>query len=309
VGLVEKETSVEGLASTEGAAVTVFKGSAAECAEFGLVLDAKPLFYERVGGGNEWRLVVHSDVASAALEELARYSAERSVRREEPPTFVTHAGGNLGAVIYSMVLILVAYCAGIGLFDVNWYDAGAIESHAGAAAEWWRPVTALTLHLDQEHLLGNLLFGTGIGILAGRMFGPGVAWLGILLAGATANYVDMLVSPVWHRAVGASTAVFAALGMLAGFGWGQRLKRRDRRLYRWGPLFAGSCLLALLGAGNEHVDVLGHLLGFVTGILFGWIFARFEIPRSRAMRSQLIAGGAALTLLGAGWFFALHHPV
>jgi rhomboid protease GluP len=272
-----------------------------------LVLEAKGVPYERVESDGAWLLVVAPPLAQAAADELTRYAAERAVRREAPAPFVPFAGSAVGAAVYAFVLILVAYCAGIELFGIDWLRLGALESKAGAAGEWWRAVTALTLHLDQEHLLGNLLFGIGIGVLAGRMFGPGFAWLGILLSGAAANMVDMLVSPAGHRAVGASTAVFAALGLLAGFGWGGRRNLRDRRFYRWAPLFGGVCLLALLGAGTEHVDVLGHLLGFMTGTAVGWIFARAGLPRSRSAAFQLTMGAIAAALLGGAWFLALRH--
>jgi len=292
-------------------AVPVFQGTQAACAEFGLVLDAKGLPYERGPLGDAWVLWVSPGAADSAREELARYAAERSERREPLPLLVPFAGSSYGAAVYAFVLIVVAYCAGAGLFGVNWLDVGALDSRAGGAGEWWRCLTALTLHLDQEHLMGNLLFGVGIGVLAGRVFGAGVAWFSVVLAGAAGNYLDMVMSPSWHRAVGASTAVFAALGLLAGFGWGQRLSRHDRlgrdRLYRWAPLFAGIFLLALLGAGNEHVDVLGHLLGFSSGTLLGWIFARAGVPRSRRPVWQMVAGAATLGLLGVAWWVALRH--
>ena len=297
-------------------AVPVFQGTQAACAEFGLVLDAKGLPYERGPLGEAWVLWVSPGAADGAREELARYAAERSERREPLPLLIPFTGSSYGAAAYAFVLIVVAYCAGAGSFGVNWLDVGALDSRVGGAGEWWRCLTALTLHLDQEHLMGNLLFGVGIGVLVGRVFGPGVAWLSVVLAGAAANYLDMIMSPSWHRAVGASTAVFAALGLLAGFGWGQRLSRRDRpgrdrpgreRLYRWAPLFAGVFLLALLGAGNEHVDVLGHLLGFSSGTLLGWIFARVGVPRSRRPVWQVAAGTLTLGLLGVAWWVALRH--
>jgi rhomboid protease GluP len=287
--------------------VPVFRGSQPECLEYALVLEAKAVPYERIEADGEWLLVVAPSLAQAAADELTRYAAERALRREPPPPFVPFAGSAMGAAVYAFVLILVAYCAGIELFGVDWLRVGALESKAGGAGEWWRAVTALTLHLDQEHLLGNLLFGIGIGVLAGRMFGPGFAWLGILMAGAAANFIDMLVSPVGHRAVGASTAVFAALGLLAGFGWGERRNLRDRRFYRWAPLFAGVCLLALLGAGTEHVDVLGHLLGFMTGTAAGWSFARAGLPRTRSPTFQRTTGVIAAALLGVAWYFALRQ--
>ena len=287
--------------------VPVFRGSQSACFEYALVLEAQEIPYERVESQGEWLLAVAPSLADAAADELTRYAAERAVRREPPAPFVPFTGSAAGAAAYAFVLILVAYCAGIELFGIDWLGAGALESRAGAAGEWWRAVTALTLHLDQEHLLGNLLFGIGIGVLAGRMFGPGCAWLAVLLSGAAANFVDMLVSPSGHRAVGASTAVFAALGLLAGFGWGERRNLRDRRFYRWAPLFAGVCLLALLGAGSEHVDVLGHLLGFTTGTVVGWIFAHAGLPRTRGAAFQRWTGAGAVALLGVAWFLALRH--
>jgi rhomboid protease GluP len=295
----------EGLGASQP--VPVFRGSQAACSEYGLVLEAQGIPYERVESEAEWLLVVAPSLAEAAADELTRYAAERTVRRDTPAPFVPFSGSAAGAAVYAFVLILVAYCAGIELFGVDWLGAGALESNSGAAREWWRAVTALTLHLDQEHLLGNLLFGIGIGVLAGRMFGPGCAWLAILLSGAAANIIDMLVSPSGHRAVGASTAVFAALGLLAGFGWGERRDLRDRRFYRWAPLFAGVCLLALLGAGSEHVDVLGHLLGFTTGTVVGWIFARAGLPHTRSAAFQLTMGAIAAAVLGVAWLLALRH--
>jgi len=285
----------------------VFRGSSAACVEYGLVLDARGFGYERVETPGAWTLVVAPTVREAALEELSRYSVERSEGREHPAPFVPFEGSAIGAGVYALILIFVAYCAGIGAFGVDWLGAGAIESQAGSALQWWRPVTALTLHLDQEHLLGNLLFGVGVGTLAGRMFGPGVAWGCILLAGAVGNGLDMLVSPAGHRAVGASTAVFAALGLLAGCGWGRSVKSRDRRYYRWAPLFGGVCLLALLGAGapDQHVDVLGHVLGFAVGTCVGWMFGRAGMPRLRDASTQWVAGAGAVLTVAAAWALAL----
>jgi membrane associated rhomboid family serine protease len=65
--------------------------------------------------------------------------------------------------------------------------------------------------------------------------------------------------------------------------------------------------LALLGAGNEHVDVLGHLLGFSSGTLLGWVYARAGVPRSRRRVWQVAAGAVTLGLLGVAWLAALHR--
>jgi rhomboid protease GluP len=286
-------------------AAVVFRGSKALCNEFSLVLEAKAIEHEVLERQGHWILTVAPSLLHRAYDELSRYAAERSLPRPSPRLMEPFAGALSGAIGYVLILLLTAYCAGIGLFEVDWLSSGALD--AGAAREWWRAVTALTLHLDQEHLLGNLLFGVVAGIAAGRLLGPGVAWASILGAGALANYVEILIAPSTHRAVGASTAVFAALGLLAGLAWRQRLTLRERRWYRWAPLIAGVCLLTLLGAGNAHVDVLGHALGFVFGVGVGWLYARAGIPRDRGRPLQIVTGVCAALLIGVAWLLALGH--
>jgi rhomboid protease GluP len=280
----------------------VFRGSRRASAEAGLVLEAKGIAYDSVWVDGEFVLMVEPATASMAREELARYALERRVARPAPEPFVPFAGSGAGVAGYASVLLLVAYLNGIQAFGADWLAAGSLEARA---AEWWRAITALTLHLDQAHLLGNLLFGGGIGALAGRAFGPGIAWASILAAAASADFLEMLISPPDHRAAGASTAVFAALGLLVGFAWRHGLTLRDQFKYRWGPLFAGVCLLGFLGAGDEHVDVLAHALGFLSGTALGWLYSRMGIPRSRRRGLQLGSGLAALALIALAWAVAL----
>jgi membrane associated rhomboid family serine protease len=281
----------------------VFRGSKFLCHEYSLMLEARGIEHETAEEENSWVLSVPVDIRHRAYEELNRYSVERGVKRSVPEVVQPHTGAALGVFMYVVILLLTAYCTGNATFGADWLSLGALD--AGARGEWWRTVTALTLHLDQEHLLGNVLFGAVAGIAAGRLLGPGVAWAGILGAAALANYAEILISPVTHRAVGASTAVFAALGLLSGMAWRQRLTLRERRWYRWAPLIAGICLLTLLGAGSAHVDVLGHTLGFLFGLGLGWVYARSGVPNNRDPRVQVIAGLGAVLLVCAAWIFAL----
>jgi rhomboid protease GluP len=289
------------------ASAVVFRGSKLLCHEFSLVLEARDIEHEVGESGGSWVLSVTPSLVHRAYGEISRYSAERSVPRSIPNRMEPFSGAAIGAIGYALILLLTAYCAGIGLFGADWLSSGALD--AGAGREWWRALTALTLHLDQEHLLGNLLFGVVAGMAAGRLLGPGVAWASILGAGALANYVEILIAPATHRAVGASTAVFAALGLLAGLAWRQRLTLRERRWYRWAPLIAGVCLLTLLGAGNARVDVLGHALGFLFGVGVGWLYARAGIPRNRGRRLQIATGIGAALLVCVAWLLALGHAV
>lgn len=281
----------------------VFRGSKLLCNEYSLVLEARGIEYNAQHEQDSWVLSVPVELRHRAYEELSRYGAERRVRRSVPEVVQPHSGAAIGVFVYVSILLLIAYFAGNSTFGADWLALGSLD--AGARGEWWRAVTALTLHLDQEHLLGNVLFGAVAGVAASRLMGPGVAWAGILGAAALANYAEILAAPITHRAVGASTAVFAALGLLSGMAWRQRLTLRERLWYRWAPLIAGICLLTLLGAGNTHVDVLGHALGFLFGLGAGWIYVRTGIANNRDPRVQAILGLGVVSAVCVAWAFAL----
>ena len=291
--------------SNEGSesGVVIWRGPAARSREYSLVLEAKGIEHEVLPDAGAWTLRVAPPLAAVAYDELTRYAAEASAPRASLMMTAPFAGAAVASIGYVIVLVLTAYCAGAGLFGADWVAAGALD--AGAPGQWWRAVTALTLHLDQEHLLGNLLFGVVAGIAAGRLLGPGIAWASILAAGALANYAEILIAPATHRALGASTAVFAALGLLSGLAWRQQLTLRERRWYGYAPLIAGICLLTLLGAGGERVDVLGHALGFACGLGLGWWYARTGIPRNRRSPPQIAAGAAAAAAVIFAWAMAL----
>ena len=289
------------------ASAVIFRGSKLLCREYSLVLEARGIQHEAQEEQSSWALSVPVEMRHRAYEELNRYSVERGVRRSVPEIVQPHSGAAIGVFVYVLILLLTAFCAGNSTFGADWLSLGSLD--AAARGEWWRAVTALTLHLDQEHLLGNVLFGAVAGAAASRLLGPGVAWVSILGAATLANYAEILITPITHRAVGASTAVFAALGLLSGMAWRQRLTLRERLWYRWAPLIAGMCLLTLLGAGSAHVDVLGHALGFLFGLAVGWVHIRTGVPNNRDPRVQAIAGLCAVAAVCTAWFFALRSGI
>ncbi len=285
----------------------VYRGAQALCREYSLVLEAKSIEHELLQAEHGWILAVTPELHARAADELARYSLERSVPLRTPKPMQLFAGAAVGTIAYTATLLLTAYAAGQHLFDVDWFAVGAIDAGAGKG-EWWRAVTALTLHVDPEHLFSNLLSGILVGAAATRLVGPGIAWGTAVGAGALGNYLEMWIAPSSHRAVGASTAVFALLGLLTGLAWTEKMRLRERMWYRWAPLIAGVCLLTFFGAGGAHVDVLGHLLGFLFGVAAGWLYGRFGIPRNRGMRLQIAAGLGTVALIVLSWILALHQP-
>jgi membrane associated rhomboid family serine protease len=294
--------------------VAVFRGSRRACAELSLVFEARDVPYELAEEDAAWTLCVAPAEAMRAREELRRYAlerrsdAQRHAEREALSSRQPFGGAYAGSLGFALVLFLVAYAVGDNTFGIDWVAAGALQVPApGHSIDSWRAITSLTLHQSPEHLFSNLAFGIAGGVLCTRLFGYGIGWLGILGAGILANLVEMTVGPLGHAAIGASTAVFGSIGLLSGYAWRQRLTLRERWLYRWTPLIGGVSLLAALGAGGEHVDVLGHLLGFMAGLAVGWAYALLRIPRSTENGWQLGAAAIVLIVIASAWAIALAH--
>ncbi len=288
--------------------VIVWSGeSAGEAAELALVLAAAGIEHERVTGRlHERLLVVPAAQADRAAGELAAYKAERAKAppRPRPVAAPAFPGAWIGVAGYAAVLLVAGFCAGQNVFDLEWLGAG--ELHAGAVmhGQLWRIVTALTLHANAEHLLGNLGFGAFFGYFVGRDFGFGLGWLAILAGGALGDLLDAAFQPADHRAIGASTAVFAALGLLTARAW---LEKRGETSWRArvAPIFAGICLLAFTGTAGEHTNVFAHLMGFASGFGIGAVLARLRsrLPRAAAVQRSLAT--LAVVLVALAWAVGL----
>jgi membrane associated rhomboid family serine protease len=158
---------------------------------------------------------------------------------------------------------------------------------------------------DFGHVLGNA--GAGALFLAAvfRSSGPGVGLALALGSGALGNAANAWLRASAHSTIGASTAVFGALGIAVG----QRIARRrgatSRRQAVWIPITAGLALLAMLGTQGERVDFWAHAFGLAAGIPLG--LAAALLPSSWLARAplQLAAGAGALLLLAAAWVAAL----
>ncbi len=273
------------------------------CEERGFVLHAVGIQSQVVWLGRAWALVVPAVQQAAALAHLEQYERENPPRRRPLAPEALHRGAWLGSVTYAAVILFVGYLAGGLALDADWFDAGALVAGPTRSGEPWRAMTALTLHVDVGHLLANLGFGVVFGLLAGQLLGAGVAWGSVLVAASAANFVNALVQPELHSSVGASTAVFATLGLLAAYAWRRRRDPGDRWAYRWAPLVAGIILLGITGAGGERTDVLAHLTGFAMGALAGVAHATLRIPRGPP--AQWLSGGLALAALAFAWSLAL----
>ncbi len=289
-------------------AVEVYRSTRlADCDERAFVLTAVGVASELARAGEHYVLLVDPHVAAEARSHLAQYQKESRARAAPPalapPRLYAHAW--VGCALYGAALVAVAYAVDNGIVRLDAFDVGELDAAAVQHGEWWRAWTALTLHFGPEHLAANLAAGVWFGYLAGRLLGPGVAWALIVNGGACANLLEGLLAAPSHRAAGASTAVFTALGLLAAYSWRQRRRLVQHWALSWSPLVAGVVLLGWLGTAGAHTDVFAHLAGFVVGGTLGAAAAAPGIRRALERAPQWLAGALAIGSMALAWLCAL----
>ena len=269
------------------------------------MLHALEIPYEIVSVEQQTIIIVPADFVEKAKYELWQYEQEN---RKPQPRVATitpaYESGVAGVAIYVAIICLVAWFAGEALFNRDWFALGSVDGKLIRDGEWWRTITALTLHSGVRHLAGNIVFGILFGLMAGRLVGSGIAWCGIVVASAAANFLNTSLLESTHRAIGASTAVFAALGLVSGFVWRAKLMTQDRWPYRLGPIVGGIALLAYTGTGDANTDIGAHLAGFVCGFVAGTsltLAAGYLTHKTL----QLNAGAAAISIVILAWIVAL----
>jgi membrane associated rhomboid family serine protease len=213
---------------------------------------------------------------------------------------LTVDSGWLGVAGYLLVIWALPALAGFGLLDAGWRADGRMQAGLVADGEWWRTVTALTLHADLGHIVANSLFGALFGLFVGRYLGSGFGWLLVLICGALGNALNAWLRPEAFNSIGASTATFAALALGAGFVWRRGYFRGGGLRRSFAPIFGGIALLAFTGVGGGRTDVLAHFAGFGVGLCAGLLAAGFDIRRL-GRSGQYISAGLALGLLVLAW--------
>ncbi|MCP3905019.1 MAG: rhomboid family intramembrane serine protease [Planctomycetes bacterium] len=286
--------------------VIVFRSRvAAECRERSVVLKSMNIEHVVRRRAGEWMLEVPEHQVAVAVRQLDDYVKENRDWPRTHPALPRHPFGLTGVASCVAALLFVSAADHHAWLGLDWFGAGRVDTDLVRRGEWWRSVTALTLHVDAGHLIGNLLLGSVFGMIAGRLLGNGLAWFSIVTAGAVGNEISALVQLPLHTAVGASTAVFAALGLLSAYVWRRRHELQMRWATRWAPVVVAAILLAYTGSGDERTDVVSHLTGFLAGIALGAYYGSLARGIMLGARSQWLLGLGTLAVVVVSWAIAL----
>ena len=274
-----------------------------------LVLQSRQILCRSEKRNDKWQLLVPVNQYQNACQELQQYETENR-NWPPPPPLERKLHENTVSTIWILIVLAIFYNVTQqkinlpGHHPVNWLELG--NAHAGKIlhGEWWRLITALTLHSGPLHLVSNIALGGIFMIRLCRLLGSGHAWVLALSAGGLGNLLNALVQSPDHRSIGASTAVFGAVGLLATI---NMLHFRSNLRRNWTlPLAAALGLLALLGTSGENADIGAHLFGFLAGIGLGIVSEYFTQRVERPWENidtKLAFLAASLVLIA--WWLAL----
>ena len=251
-------------------------------------------------------LQVSSENLHAAQFQIQAYLYEN---RNWPPKPVASTN-NFTPLLQPPTLLLVG-CLAL-LYSVTgpwsthsfWFTQGAGDAEAILQkGQYYRLITALTLHADTVHLLGNCLFGGFLFHFFCKLTGNGLGLFAMLFTATLANYINVVLHGGNHLFVGFSTAVFAIIGMLAMI---SREYRTGKRYLKILPFMAGAALLAMIGSSGERTDLGAHLFGLCCGIASGWLLGTpilLKLRQSLLFQAMLFC--SSMGIIFAAWKIAL----
>ena len=269
-----------------------------------LVLDSRAIPCHLENDAHSWRILVPSRHLPLAMNELHLFVEEN--RNWPPPLPPAHPLTENTLATLSVLLLLATFynithldLSLSGSYPPDWMSLGNVNPTAIRGGEWWRLVTALTLHADLLHLVSNLAIGGLFIICACRELGSGLAWNLILGSGILGNLINATLQAPDHRSVGGSTALFGTVGILAAVTIFRSPEQfRVRRLLL--PIAAALALLTILGTEGKHTDLGAHFFGFVSGLALG-LLAEYLVRVNGRPGRRLNVLLALLTVLVVFW--------
>jgi len=239
--------------------------------EYGLVvLSQRAPYWVREEDG-EYLLLVEAGRAGELSRQLGFYDRE-SVNWPPPEPALAESETPPWAALGWILILFFGH--GLSQQWPELYAFGRSSAEQVMHGEVYRAFTALLLHSDFGHLTGNLVFGAIFVHLVSRFIGAWWALPLVLLSGFLGNLLNAaLYYPADHYSIGASTAVFGAIGILVAIPGGFALRHRAIRILRlWTiPMVVGLVFLAWFGTGDAQTDTSAHLLGFASGLGVGFL--------------------------------------
>ncbi len=236
-----------------------------------------------------WRITVLEERASQAAPLIEdALTVDRIERRPDPPRTVLappgvqiwtlrNAAGSLAVAAACAVVHWSVHVAGAGDEPTSrsaMIDAGAAVPWLVRDGQWWRLASAVFLHFDLKHLLGNLssllLLGPPLAAQIGH-----VRTVALFVAtGVLGNLLSQVAGSENAIKAGASGGVCGLLGALAGVALVSMASASDAAARRpaWQTLGALVALFGMIVGFEPGRDHYAHVGGVLAGVVLGRLF-------------------------------------
>ncbi|MGA1238054.1 MAG: rhomboid family intramembrane serine protease [Limisphaerales bacterium] len=270
--------------------------------EWALALLSQGIESELLLSPQGWILLLNPALIPRAREIIRLYQKEnRHWHRYFQATPDNH-GFHPAALLWTLLVAALYTITSFTPESIT--NAGLCSTGGLLAGEYQRLFTAISLHANLAHLLGNLIFGTLLLGYAMARFGGGWTLLSTFLSGAAANILSAWIHGPNHHGLGASGMVMAALGLLAISLPPPSAHPNTWQRWLLRGILAAGLLFVLIGL-DPSTDVIAHSVGFLAGILSGLILRVLPHQVLHSNRPNHYAAILALTLLLATWALAL----
>jgi rhomboid protease GluP len=273
---------------------------------YSLVLSAVGVAHKVRRQGPVWSIAVWPAQRAAAVEAIALYLKENPRQPDRDPSFLAGGARTFSAFYVTGILVLIHFLISPGIERGHFVSVFGADAARIMGGEIYRCTTALLLHADIAHLLGNVAGLIVFGTVTASLCGWGLGWFLILAAGIAGNWITAWWYGGHHLSIGASTGVFGAVGMCTALSlWHSRARKNPslrRSWRRWMPLAGGMALLGVLGTAPQ-TDLMAHLSGFLSGLAFGGTGVQTvgRIPFAAPAWVQWTAAVVACALVAVCW--------
>lgn len=282
--------------------VILKKLSEDEANTYRLVLSSTGISCHLKRGEHGWDISVNDMDYENAINAIEKYFEENQDFQSTDDSFYDEYQRTYTGIWVSIILLAchVAFAmSDKSEFFIRTYGSSAFHILHG---ELYRSATSLMLHANALHIMGNIagiiIFGTAVCLIMGW----GVGWFMILMTGITGNLVNALLFQPDRISVGASTAIFGALGILSAYQFIRKFRQPGQKIKAFLPLSCGLALLGILGSG-ENSDLMAHLFGFSGGIILGSFYS-ILVKRPISKEYQAYTLFLTLGILALAWMKA-----
>ncbi|MDQ7032787.1 MAG: rhomboid family intramembrane serine protease [Desulfonauticus sp.] len=206
-----------------------------------------------------------------SLKEISEYQKEEREKQVKCSLTSCPCQTNKRTIFYAnlgfMTFLLLVFV--LQQYFPNLTSWGLLDGKKIFQGQIYRLFTALFLHHDPAHVLGNVVFSFYFIWQLGTSLGCFKTWLLILVLATLANGINLLCLGQTHRSLGFSTASFVGLGMYIFYQGPQK----KTSAYLSAALGLG--FLAMF-SGGKHTDLGAHFWGFTLGSITGWIIRKTQ---------------------------------